>query len=134
MEIRHSKNTLGIFLTKEECFVTHRTNSADVSFARFCIAPSLHNLVSPTYRHISAKIAIIGQNENICIGIFGRYVGANIYQYRQKYWLGEYIGIGWTHIGRTLQATLSHDFCLLRPFSIVPGPVVDSRYGTDEVR
>jgi hypothetical protein len=32
----------------------------------------------PKYRHISAKIQVIGQNVYISIGISGRYVGANI--------------------------------------------------------
>jgi hypothetical protein len=32
----------------------------------------------PKYRQISDKIPVIGQDENISIGIGGRYVGANI--------------------------------------------------------
>ena len=50
----------------------------------------------------------IGQNENICIGIIGRYVGANISVSAKllawKIYIG--IGIGWTHIDPTIAAKL----------------------------
>ena len=61
------------------------------------------------YRSKASYRLNIGQNENIGIGIGDRYVGANISVSVKIYRLGEYIcigiGIGWTHIGPTLQAT-----------------------------
>jgi hypothetical protein len=52
------------------------------------------------YRHISAKIADIGQNKNIGMVISGRYVGANIFvseSAKISAWR-----IGWNYIGPTL--------------------------------
>ena len=61
----------------------------------------------PKYRHISAKIPVIGQiSANMKISVSGAdmLVLIYLYRYRHKYRLGEYIGIiiGWTHIGPTL--------------------------------
>jgi hypothetical protein len=55
----------------------------------------------PKYRHVSAKIPVIGQ---ISVSVADMLVLIYLYRYRQKYWLLEYIsiGIGWTHIGPTL--------------------------------
>jgi hypothetical protein len=65
----------------------------------------------PKYRHISAKIPVIGQLSakmkiSVSVSVADMLVLIYRYRYRQKYRLWEYIcigiGIGWTHIGPTL--------------------------------
>jgi hypothetical protein len=66
----------------------------------------------PKYRHISAKVPVIGQilaKMKISVSVSVADILVLIYRYRQKYRLWEYICIGvcigWTHIGITLMLT-----------------------------
>ena len=71
------------------------------------ISAKIHGYRSK-YRHISARIPGIGQisaKMKISVSVSVADMLVQIYRYRQKYRLGEYIciGIGWNHIGPTLE-------------------------------
>jgi hypothetical protein len=63
----------------------------------------------PKYQHISAKIPVIGQipanmKISVSVSVADILLLIYLYRYRQKYRPCKYIciGIGWTHIGPTL--------------------------------
>jgi hypothetical protein len=80
--------------------------SATLDFCYFSIGQIFAQIhgYRPKYRHISAKIPVIDQiSAKMKISVSVADMLVRIYRYRQTYRLGEYIGIGWNHIGSTLR-------------------------------
>ena len=105
-----------IGIGKLDIGISHISIGIGIGYSGYRLYRYWSNIGKNTW--ILAKMsAFIGQNTSyrskwpemkISVLVTGLLVLIFRYRYRQKYWLGEYIGIGWTHIGPTLAGSIGN--------------------------